>query len=452
MEVKRKKGRLGFATRVGAVAAAVGSAVGLGNIWRFPYEAGQNGGGAFIIVYVLCVIALGIPVMLSEFVIGRSTHKNMMGALKQLSPGSKVYAFSYVAVLGAIVTLGFYCVVCGWVIDYLFQALLGNMQGHTPQEYTEIFNGFVGNGWMCLLWTFVFLVVNFWVMSHGVQKGIERVSSIMMPGLFVLLLVFCVNSLLLPGSWKGVEFLLSPDFSKLTWKGVVDAMGQAFMSLTLGISGMVTYSSYFKDDSPLAKDAVTIATLDSLVAILAGVVIFPAVFSFGMQPEAGPKLVFEILPSIFQQMTGGYIWAVLFFVLLLFASLTSTISLSEIPIAFISEEFKVSRMKAINILAVLTLLFAVPSALSFNVLGDITVGGMNIFDLLNYASSNFFMLLGGLFTAVYVGWMLDKRVIADQLSNRNHLNKAVFNYTVLSLRYVAPVCVLIIFLYYVGLI
>lgn len=447
-----KKKRLGFATRMGAVAATVGGAVGLGNIWRFPYEAGQNGGGAFILVYLVCILLLGIPVMLSEFIIGRSTHKNMMGALKQLSPKSKLHCFSYICVAGAIVTLGFYSVVCGWVIEYLLKAVQGNLSGHTPEQYTDIFSNFVGNPWQCTLWTVVFLAINFVVMSRGVQHGIERVSNVMTPLLFVLLVVFCINSLMLPNSWKGVEFLVSPDFSKLTWKGVLDAMGQAFMSLTLGIGCLVTYSSYFKDDTSLTRDATIIASLDTLVAVLAGIMIFPAVFSFGMQPEAGPKLVFEILPSIFQQMAGGYIWAVLFFVLLFFASLTSTIILSEGPIAFISEEFHMSRNRAIVWVAGFTVVVAVLSALSFNVLSDFTLWDMNLFDLFNYAASNIFMLLGGLFTAVYVGWFLDKRIIADQLSNRGHLNKVVLNYTVLCLRFIAPIAVGLIFLYYVGLI
>lgn len=450
--MSKNKKRLGFATRMGAVAATVGGAVGLGNIWRFPYEAGQNGGGAFILVYLICVVILGIPVMLSEFIIGRSTHKNMMGALKQLSPTSKLYGFSYICVLGAIVTLGFYSVVCGWVIEYLLLAIKGGLSGHTPEQYSEIFGGFVGDAWQCTLWTVVFLAVNFAVLSRGVQHGIERVSNVMTPLLFLLLVIFCINSLMLPNSWEGMEFLFKPDFDQLTWKGVLDAMGQAFMSLTLGIGCLVAYSSYFKDDTSLTRDAVTIASLDTLVAILAGIVIFPAVFSFGMQPEAGPKLVFEILPSVFQQMAGGYVWALLFFVLLFFASLTSTIILSECPIVFISEEFHISRNKAICCVAAFTLVIAVLSALSFNVLSDITMWGMNLFDLFNYAASNVFMLMGGLFTAVYVGWFLDKRIVAEQLSNGDHLNKAVLNYTVLCLRYVAPVAVALIFMYFVGLI
>ena len=444
--------RASFGSRVGAIAATVGGAVGLGNIWRFPYEAGENGGGAFIIVYIICVALMGVPVMLSEFVLGRSTHKNLKGALKQLSPKSPVYRFTYVCILGALITLSFYAVVCGWVAEYLFMAIDNRLTGHTPQQYSEIFGGFVGSPWRNTIWTLLFLGVNFWVLRRGIKRGIERVSAIMMPLLFLLLVLFCINSLLLPNASKGLEFLFKPDFSQLTWKGVVDAFGQAFMSLTLGISGLVTYSSYFKDDAPLARDATIVAVLDTLVAILAGVVIFPAVFSFGMQPEAGPKLIFEILPSIFQQMPGGSVWALMFFVLVFFASLTSTIALSEIVITFLSEEYRISRKRAIAWCGIVTMVLSTLCALSFNLLSDFTVAGMNIFDLFNYAASNVFMLLGGLFTAVYVGWFLDWHIINEQLTNRGTLKSHVQPYVTFCLRYVAPVAVVLIFLYYVGLI
>ncbi len=437
---------------MGAIAATVGSAVGLGNIWRFPYEAGQNGGGAFIIVYIACVALLGIPVMLSEFIIGRSTHSNMKGALRQLVPKSKVYLMAYVCILGALLVVSFYSVVCGWVIEYLVQAASGNLTGHTPQEYTTIFNNFIGSPSRTVLWTLLFLAINFAVLMRGVQKGIERISAIMMPLLFVILIVFCINSLLLPDAHKGLAFMFSPDFSQLTWRGVVDAFGQAFMSLSLGVSCLITYASYYKDDTSLTKDAVVIAALDSLVAFLAGIVIFPAVFSFGMQPEAGPKLVFEILPSVFEQMAGGYIWAVLFFVLLFFASLTSTISISEILIMFMMEERGMTRQRATWVTALVTVVLAVLCALSFNVLSSLKVCGMNLFDLFNYLSSNVFMLLGGLFTAVFVGWFLDRRIITEQLTNKGRLNVPVMNYLMFCLRYVAPVAVVFIFLQLVGII
>ena len=441
--------RASFGSRMGAIAASVGSAVGLGNIWRFPYQAGENGGGAYILVYLLCVVLLGIPVIMSEFIIGRSTHKNMKGALRQLSPKSKVHHFAYFCVIGAFVICSFYSVVCGWVIEYLYQAAAGTLDGHTPAEYSQVYNDFVGSPVRGVTWTVLFLVINFAVMLLGVRRGVEGVSRVMMPLLFVILIVFCANSLMLPGSHKGLEFLFSPDFSALGWNGVVDAMGQAFMSLSLGIAALVTYSSYFSDDAPLMKDAVTIASLDTLVALLAGVVIFPAVFSFGFEPTAGPKLVFEVLPSVFYQMPGGYWWAIFFFVLLFFASLTSTISLSEIPITFLTEEFKMSRPLATLLTAVVVMALAALCALSFNVLSGATVAGMNIFSLFDYVGSNVFMLLGGLFTAIYVGWFLHKQVIVDQLAVKGRTSSLAYYYVVMCLRFFAPVAILIILYYYV---
>ena len=444
--------RVGFATRLGAIAAAVGSAVGLGNIWRFPFEAGQNGGGAFIIVYIFCIIVMGIPVILSEFIIGRSTHSNMKAALKRLSPGKKYYLFTYICILGSFVVIGFYSVVCGWIIEYLYQAAIGGLNGHTPQEYNDMFSSLVADPWRCVGWTILFLLLNFLVMSRGIEKGIERVASTMMPMLFVILVVFCINSLLLPGASKGLEFLFYPDFSELTMRGVLDAFGQAFLSLSIGISCLVTYSSYFKDDASLSKDATIVAVLDTLVAILSGVMIFPAVFSFGVEPTAGPRLIFEVLPGIFQQMTGGYFWALLFFLLVFFASLTSTISLSEIPITFMIEEHKLSRPRAILWTSLLTLVLAVLAALSFNVLDDVKVFGKSIFDAMDYAASNVFMLLGGLFTAVYVGWILDRKVVHEQLTNGGRIKGKMEPFLIFCLRYVAPVSIFFIFLYLTGLI
>ena len=443
--------RSGFATRLGAIAASVGSAVGLGNIWRFPYEAGENGGGAFILVYVLCVLLLGIPVMLSEFVIGRSTHKSMMGALNQLTGGSKIKWFTLVCITGAVVTLSFYSVVCGWVCEYLYLAITGALSNRTMEDYSNIFSAFMASPWRCVGWTVLFLVVNFAVLLRGVQKGIERISTLLMPLLFLLLVIFCVNSFTMPKCHEGLSFMFAIDFSHFSWRGVIDAFGQAFMSLSLGIACLITYSSYFSDKTSLTRDAGVIAFLDTMVALLAGVVIFPAVFSYGLQPEAGPKLVFEVLPAIFEQMSGGQIWCVLFFVLLIVASLTSTISLSEIPISFLIEERKMSRTKSTIWCALVVLVMASVCALSFNVLDHVKAFGMNIFDLLNYASANIFMLVGGLFTAAFVGWIVDRKVVREQLSGDSRLSPLVRNYVVFCLRFVAPVAILLIFLYYVGL-
>lgn len=444
--------RVGFATRLGAIAAAVGSAVGLGNIWRFPYEAGKNGGGAFILVYIACIIVMGIPVLLSEFIIGRSTHSNMKAALKKLSPGKKYYLFTYLCIAGSFVVIGFYSVVCGWVIEYLYQAAMGGLSDLSPEQYSDMFTGLISSPWRCVGWTVLFLVLNFLVLCRGISKGIERVSSIMMPLLFVILIVFCVNSMMLPGADKGLKFLFSPDFSSLSWYGVLDAFGQAFLSLSIGISCLITYSSYFKDDSPLVKDAAIVAVLDTLVAVLSGVMIFPAVFSFGVEPTAGPRLIFEVLPGIFQQMSGGYFWALLFFLLVFFASLTSTISLSEIPVTFMIEEHKMSRRRAIAWTALLTVALATVASLSFNVLDDITLYGKNIFDMMDYCASNVIMVLGGLFTAVYVGWILDRKVVHDQFTNGGRLKGATEPFMLFCMRYIAPVTILFVFLSLTGII
>ena len=377
----------------------------------------------------------------------------MKAALRRLSPGKKYYLFTYLCILGSFVVIGFYSVVCGWIIEYLYQAAIGQLSGHTPQEYNEMFSSLVANPWRCVGWTILFLILNFFVMSRGVEKGIERVARVMMPLLFVILAIFCINSLLMPGASKGLKFLFYPNFSALTMRGVLDAFGQAFLSLSIGISCLVTYSSYFKDDTSLAKDAITVASLDTLVAILSGVMIFPAVFSFGVEPTAGPRLIFEVLPGIFQQMTGGYFWALLFFLLVFFASLTSTISLSEIPITFLIEERNLTRNRAINWAALVTFVLATLAALSFNVLDDIKLWGKNIFDMMDYAASNIFMLLGGLFTAVYVGWILDRKVVHNQLTNNGRLKaRFVEPYLIFCLRYVAPVSIFFIFLYLTGII
>ena len=447
-----KDKRTGFATRMGAIAATVGSAVGLGNIWRFPYQAGENGGGVYILVYLACIVVLGIPIMMSEFIIGRSTHKSMKGAVQKLTPGSPFKIFAFIAVLGALLVCSYYSVVCGWVIEYLWNSANGTLLGHSAGQYSGMFENIVSSPGSCVLWTLLFLFLNFMVLSRGIRKGVERVSNIMMPLLFVLLIVFCVNSLMLPGSMKGIEFLFSPKFEDLSWEGVVDAMGQAFMSLSLGLSCLITYSSYFKDDTRLMKDAVTIASLDTLVALLAGIVIFPAVFSFGMAPNDGPDLIFNTFPVIFQQMPGGSIWAVLFFLLLFFASITSTISLSEIPITFMVDEYKISRRKALIITGVLMGIIAVICALSFSTLSDVNLFGMNIFNFLDYIGPNLFMPLGGLATAVYVGWVLKKDVVHNQLTNGGKFRSRFAQpFIIFCLRYIAPISIIIIFLYFTGI-
>ena len=443
--------RAQFATKMGVIAASVGSAVGLGNIWRFPYEAGAHGGSAFIFIYILCVLLLGIPVIIAEFVIGRSTHKNANSAIKSLAPGSKFHFVSYIGIFASVMILSFYSVVAGWIVDYLFLSIQGKLSGHSTQEYTDIFNSLASSPWRSTLWTVLFLGINFLILRKGIQKGIERISNLMMPVLFVLLLIFCVNSLLLPEAKKGIEFMFKPDFSQISPSMIIGAMGQAFFSLSLGLTCLLTYSSYFSDKTPLIKSATIIAILDTCVAILAGIIIFPAVFSFGAEPTAGPKLVFEVLPNIFQQMPGGYFWSVAFFTLLFFASITSTISMSEIFITFCTEEHKMSRKKATSLNTIIALILGTLCALSFNVLGHIRLFDKTIFDLFDYVSSNILLPAGGFILAVFVGWVMNKQTVKDQLTNHGTLKVHTLRPILFCIRYIAPIAILLIFLYVMGI-
>ncbi|MBR5101965.1 MAG: sodium-dependent transporter, partial [Muribaculaceae bacterium] len=421
-----------------------------GNIWRFPCEAGSNGGGAFIIIYILCVLVVCIPLMVAEFVAGRSTHKNVLGAVKQLSHNKYFSWLPYMCIFASIIVIGFYSVVCGWIVEYLIQSVTGGMSGHAVGDYGPMFQSFVENPYRSVLWTVLFLIANYLVLIGGVKKGIERVSRIMMPLLFIILIVFCINSLMMPEVRKGLDFMFRPDFDHITPGMVLGAMGQAFFSLSLGLSCMLTYGSYFTDDAPLTRRAVVIALLDTLVAILAGVMIFPAVFSYGMQAEAGPTLVFQTFPAIFSQMPGGPIWAFLFFLLLFFAAITSTISMSEVSIAFFVEERKMKRPVATVFFTVLAIVIGAVCALSFGVLNHLKVAGLTIFELCDYICSNIFMPIGGIAFAVFVGWYLDRKLVLDQLTNGGTLRSPMAKPLLTCLRFVAPTVILLIFLYGIG--
>ena len=442
--------RAQFVTKMGVIAATVGSAVGLGNIWRFPYEAGVHGGGAFLILYLICVFLLGIPVMIAEFVIGRSTHSNALTALEKLKPGSCLSKVSYMGIVASLMILSFYSVVAGWIMEYLYQAVTGGLSGHTSEEYATLFSTFTVNPWRSVMWTLSFLLANFLVLRRGIEKGIERISNIMMPILFVMLLVFCVNSLLMPRAKMGLDFLFNPDFSQITPKVMLGALGQAFFSLSLGLTCLLTYASYFSDKTPLVRSATVVALLDTPVAILSGIIIFPAVFSFDMEPAAGPKLVFQILPEIFQQLPGGYLWSVAFFLLLFFASITSTISMSEISITYFVEAHKMSRSRATGLNTVIAMTFGTLCALSFGVLSDFKVFGMTLFELFDYVSSNIMLPIGGVMLSVFVGWIVDKKVVEEQLTDYGARKITLMRPIRLCIRYVAPLCISLIFLYGLG--
>ena len=448
------KNRAQFATRLGIIATTVGSAVGLGNIWRFPYEAGNNGGGAFLLCYILCIIMLGIPVLCAEFAIGRSTQSNIFGAFRAIKTSGKWHWIGYIGIIASIMILSFYSVVAGWTMEYLYQSIIGGLNYSNSDGFHSHFVSFNSSNWRPIMWTIIFLLCNYIIVVRGVKKGIEKMSNIMMPALFVLLIIFCINSLMMPKAGEGLAFLFNPDFSKITPKVVISALGQAFFSLSLGLGTMMTYGSYFSKDTRIVRSATITASLDTLVAILAGLIIFPAVFSFGMSPVQGPALVFEVLPSIFTQMPGGQLWSILFFFLLFLASLTSTISMSEVSIAFFTEEKNMTRTKASALNLIIALCGGVLSALSFGYFSDKSVFGLcslDFFTFFDFTSSNILLPLGGTFISFFAGWILDRSRLKDTLTNEGKIGVKTFPLLVICLKYVAPICIALIFLLGMGL-
>ena len=443
---QQNNNRAQFATRLGVIATTVGSAVGLGNIWRFPYEAGAHGGGAFLIAYLCFIFIFGIPILCAEFMIGRQTRSNIFGAFRKLKPNGHWHHVGYIGIVASMMILSFYSVVAGWTMEYLYQSVTGGLLLASPSDFDKQFVAFSTNNWRPLMWTLIFLFVNFLIVIRGVQKGIEKMSNIMMPILFVILLIFCVNSLLMPGAADGLKFLFSPDFSKLNSQVLLGAMGQAFFSLSLGLGTMLTYGSYFSNRTHIVRSATTTALLDTSVAILAGVIIFPAVFSFGISPAQGPALVFEILPNIFNQLPYSAVWSTLFFFLLFIASLSSTISMSEVTIAFFTEEKKMSRKKATIVNTAIAMVFGSICALSFGILGDFTIAGHTVFSLFDYVSSNILLPLGGMLISFFAGWLLDRDIIRQQLTNQGAFKVHTFKAIIFSLRFIAPTGILLVFL------
>lgn len=436
-----------FATRLGVIATTVGSAVGLGNIWRFPYEAGTHGGGAFLLIYIACIVVVGIPVICAEFVMGRASRRNIFGAFRTLAPrGGRCWqAVGALGIVGSVLILSFYSVVAGWTVEYFVQSAAGTLGEVASAERQAAFDTFTG-GWHCVLWTLVILGLNCLIVLGGVRKGIERASNLLMPLLFVLLVALAVNSLLLPGAADGLRFLFRPDFSTIDASVALGALGQAFFSLSLGIGTMMIYASYFSPQTPLLKTAATTAGLDTLVALIAGVIIFPAVFTFGAEPSAGPKLVFEVLPDIFHQMPGGIVWSSLFFLLLLLASLTSTISMSEICVAYLNEQWGMSRRKAVAVNTAIAMALGTLCALSFGPLADFTICGKTVFNLFDYVASNIIMPLGGMLISVFTGWVLKRTVLERELSPAP---RTLIRALAFSLRYLAPGAIALIFIAYI---
>lgn len=431
--------------------ATVGCAVGLGNIWRFPYMVGSNGGAAFLLVYILCVLFLGIPVMMTEMFLGRHTHKNTAGSFKALAPGSKWSYIGYNGVWAAFLILGFYSVVSGWTLEYIFQALSGSLEGKSAIEFTNDFTSFSTGTWRPIFWAVVFIAVTHIIIICGVDKGIERSSKVMMPLLFLILIALCIRSLTLPNASVGLDFLLRPELDKISSSVVLSAMGQAFFSLSIGMGCLITYASYFNKDVNIQNTAMQVAVLDTLVAVLAGFMIFPAVFSFGIEPTSGPSLVFITLPNVFEQMPFGSAWSFVFFVLLALAALTSVISLHEVVTAYVLEEYHISRKKAALFVSAGIIVLSVLCSLSLGAVKGLTFFGMTLFDLFDYVTAKIMLPLGGMFICIFVGTHIKKRVLEAEMTNNGRVRFYFFNTYAFFVKYIAPIAIGLIFINELGL-
>ena len=443
--------RDGFGSSLGLLAAAVGSAVGLGNIWRFPYIAGKYGGGAFLIIYLGIVAVIGLPVMLGEFVIGREGRKDAIGSFKELAPKKPWFLSGVLGVLAAFFILSFYSSVAGWTVNYVFKAATNSFAGLSGDEITNMFVGFISDPIQPVLYQIGFMIVTALVVSTGVQKGIERFSKVMVPLLLVIILILDFQALRLPGAMDGIRFLFQPDFSKINAKVILGALGHAFFSLSLGMGIMITYGSYISEKEHLVLMAVYVSISDTIIALLAGLAIFPAVFAFGVAPDSGAGLVFMTLPNIFPQMAGGYFFGVMFFLLLALAALTSTISLLEVVVAFLVDSTKMARKPATALAAVSITAVGIVATLSNGILSHIEIFGDNIFDFIDNTTANYFLTIAALISVIFLGWFFDKEKIHNQLTNNGTIKIAydkVFNVLI---KYVAPIGIVLVFLYQIGI-
>ena len=446
------KQRSTFGSKFGAVAVVGGSVVGLGNIWRFPYVAGENGGAAFILVYVTISLLISVPVMLSEFAVGRHSRSNAFRAIRKLSPHGFWSGIGYLGIVSSFIILGFYSVIAGWSLEFIGESIVGGFAQKSAPEISQQFNEFVASGWRPIGWTILFLVLNAVVVALGIEKGIERYNKILMPLMVLILIGLSINSASLSGFQEGVSFLLHPDFGKINGRVLVQALGQSFFSMSIGMGAMMTYGSYIKDGENLYRVGSTVAIADVCIAILSGLAIFPAVFSFGISPTSGPELVFITLPSRFAQMTGGGVLAVLFFVLLFFASITSSFSLMEVLVACVSEEAKVSRLKAVIVTFMAVVPLSILCALSQMPGSRLVLGGKNLFDLFDYVSSNFLLPLGGLAVVIFVGWVLDKKIMRQEFTSGERYGTKIFPAIRILIQFVIPVIITILFLNLSGLV
>lgn len=440
-----------FSSKFGVIAAAAGSAVGLGNIWKFPYITGVYGGGAFLFVYLGFILLIGLPIMLSEFTIGRKSRSNAFGAFKNLAPGSPWKFVGMLGVAAAFMILAFYGVVAGWSIDYVIKALSDSFASKSPGELETMFFNFTELPITPILYQLFFMVLTMGIVIIGVKDGIEKYAKFLMPLLVVIIIVLGIRAVTLEGASEGLRFLFYPDFSKLTAEGILSALGHAFFSLSLGMGTLITYGSYISNNNNLTKTAVQVTVADTLIAILAGIAIFPAVFAFGIEPDKGAGLVFITLPNVFQQMPGGYFFSILFFLLLTVAALTSSISILEVVVAYFREELNMKRKMSTVLATVLIAIVGVFCSLSMGMLKEYTVFGLDFFHLLDWISANLLLPLGGLFISLFVGWYLGRKKIEEELLKGSSVVGWLLNVFIFIVKFIAPAAIAMVFLHGLGI-
>lgn len=447
--------REGFTTTLGVLAATLGSAVGLGNIWKFPSLTGQNGGAAFVFVYMICVALIGLPVMISEFIIGRRAGSNNVGAFRKLEPSPRKpwHLAGVIGVAAAFLIMFFYTDVAGWVYSYAFKALTGGFADIGVKQTADVFGSYIGSVAGPLVWQWIVLVVISVVIIAGVTKGIERMTKTLLPILLILLLICDVRALTLPGALAGVSYLFQPDFTKITAGVVLAALGLAFFKLSVGMGTMTTYGSYIGKKESLSGTAIKVALADTAVSLLAGLAIFPAVFAFGFEPDAGPSLLFITIPAVFKTMPFGQVFLTMFFLLAAIAATGAMISLLEVPVAYLTEEKHWSRVTATIVSAGAMGVVGSLATLSTSTLSKTLVFGKTFFDLFDFLSSNIALPVGGIVICLFVGWKLGKRVIVEEASNEGTLrNVAFLKVFTFVVRYVAPIAILLVLLNGLGII
>lgn len=472
--------RATFGTKLGIIAATAGSAVGLGNIWRFPSQTAQDGGAIFVFVYLACVAFFGIPIVLAEFILGRAGKANSAGVYRNLAPEKQFHYFGYFAIIAAFLIMGFYMVVAGWTLEYLVYSIQGKLTPTT--DFRALFGELLNNGPAQIMWMSVFVIATAGIVAFGVKKGIELASKMMMPLLLLVMIILCVRAVTLPGAGAGLSYLFAPNLETAKSAGtrlLTDALGQSFFSLSVGMGCLMTYASYFGKDIRLTKTAGTMAFLDSAVALLAGVIIFPAAFALAAEPSTmvetlkngGPGLVFIAIPQLLQSLPGAQIWSIFFFILLVLASLTSTISLLEVITAFVheevrvtvpkhvrlrfpknekftlKEEYRIARPFAVTVISVGVIILGIFCALSLGENSELKIFGLTFFDFLDYITAKLMMPIGGIFISLFAGWYLDKKIVAAELSNYGTIPLRFFKTYRFLLRFVVPIGIAVVLVY-----